>query len=213
MKIETIKQIQLITSKLIKVGLSEEQNFPSDNSGLVYISGRFDTSIALRNLPYSDIYNVLNADKNFNIKMIDGALIQMMYLFEGEEIIKHRLSFFPSPNLLEFQNNRDIYEQDVLYADVINRNIVSSPMRFDFDPTNHEIRHHPKSHLTIGQYKNCRLPISKPISPFNFISFILDCFYNTASREYSNDLSFKCKINFNRCIHSEEESILHLNII
>lgn len=212
-KIEVFEQIKDITSKLIFVGLSEAQNFPSEKDGFIYISGNFDSSIALKDISYEKIYNILNEDKNYNIKMIDGALIQMMYTFENNDLRKHRLCFFPSPDLIEFQNNQKLYEEDVLYADVISKNIVTTPIRFDFDPDNHEIVHHPKSHLTIGQYKNCRLPITVPISPFTFVNFILSCFYNTANRKYNEDLLFKCTIAVERCIEPIEMQMLHLNIL
>jgi hypothetical protein len=41
--------------------------------------------------------------------MPDGAIIQMMYVFKNDSLERHRLTFFPSPNLEEFQNNPDIY--------------------------------------------------------------------------------------------------------
>ena len=119
MKQKIIKQIENITSSLIKVGLSVEQNFPSSQNGSIYINGKQDLSIALKNISYKEIYTVLEKDKNYNIKMIDGALIQFMYLFEEDKLIKYRLAFFPSPSLEEFQNNSEIYEIDEIYADVI----------------------------------------------------------------------------------------------
>ena len=207
-------QINKITSKLIAVGLSVEQNFPSVNNGSVYISGNKDLSIALKNIAYQDIYRILEEDKNYNIKMIDGALIQLMYDFKGNELIKYRLAFFPSPSLEEFQNNSEIYETDELYADVIDKNIVATPIRFDYDPNpkNTIPVEHPKSHLTIGQYKNCRIPIAIPLTPNIFMDFILRSFYNTSHSTFSSKLDFDKVILFENCIHDEEKKILHVSI-
>jgi len=144
--------------------------------------------------------------------MIDGALIQLMYNFEGNELKKYRLAFFPSPNLEEFQNNNEIYETDELYADILDKNIVTTPIRFDYDPNNHQVVEHPKSHLTIGQYKNCRIPINTAITPNIFMDFILRNFYNTTHSKFSSQLNFDKVILFENCIHDDEEKILHIAI-
>nr|VFK30828.1 MAG: Uncharacterized conserved protein (DUF2290) [Candidatus Kentron sp. MB]VFK34387.1 MAG: Uncharacterized conserved protein (DUF2290) [Candidatus Kentron sp. MB]VFK76491.1 MAG: Uncharacterized conserved protein (DUF2290) [Candidatus Kentron sp. MB] len=71
------------------------------------------------------------------------------------------------------------------------KNIVPFPLRFDFDSREEvfvEVEH-PKSHLTMGQYENCRIPVSAPLTPYHFIGFILRNFYNTAYRKYSTELS------------------------
>ena len=107
-KAEIIDQINKVTSSLIGVNLSDEQNFPSEKNGSIYISGNHDISISLRNISYSEIYKILNSSKNFNIKLVDGALIQMMYSFDANENLKkYQLAFFPSPDLEEFQNNSE----------------------------------------------------------------------------------------------------------
>lgn len=212
-KTDIINQIKEITSKLIAVSLSEEQNFPSENNGNIYISGNHDLSIALRNIPYSDIYKILDEAKNYNIRMIDGALIQLMYSFDSNDnLLKYRLAFFPSPTLEEFQNNSEIYELDEIYADMIDKNIVSVPIRFDYDPSNFVAKEHPCSHLTLGQYKNCRIPLRLPITPNVFIDFILRNFYNTAKRKYADELNFDVKAIFENTIDKSEKNILHVSI-
>ncbi len=210
-----LHQINDVTSKLIGASLCEEQNFPSEKDGVIYISGSHDQSIALRNLPYSDIYATLEQGKNFNIKMMDGALIQLMYNFDKSDgtLKKYRLAFFPSPSLEEFQNNSDIYELDEIYADVVSKNIVSTPIRFDYDPKNHIITEHPKSHMTIGQYKNCRIPMALPLTPNMFIDFILRNFYNTAHKKFTDKLAFNLQESFDECIHDDERQILHFGIV
>lgn len=212
-KTDVLKQIENITSKLISISLSETQNFPSETNGLVYITGNHDQSIALKNIPYNEIYDILNREKNYNFKLIDGALIQMMYIFDDKDNLqKSRLAFFPSPYLEEYQNNSDIYELDEIYADVIYKNILPIPIRFDFDPNNHVVVEHPISHLTLGQYKNCRIPTKTPLSPNVFIDFILRNFYNTAFNKFTKRLAFNTKNIFNDCIHQSEKYLLHISI-
>jgi len=203
-------QILNITSKLILTGLSVQQNYPSIKEGSIYISGNKNLSVALKNISYDKIYSILEEENNYNIKMIDGALIQLMYSFENNVLKKYRLAFFPSPNLEEFQNNSEIYEMDEIYADIIDKNIITTPIRFDYDPENYSSIDHPKSHLTIGQYTNCRIPVYAPITPNIFINFILRNFYNTAFIKFTETLNFKSSALFENCIDDKEKKILYL---
>nr|VFJ97169.1 MAG: hypothetical protein BECKLFY1418B_GA0070995_10968 [Candidatus Kentron sp. LFY] len=190
------QQIEKLTADLVKLSLCGDQNFPALRDlgqGLreVGTGGKGDVAHALKNIPYHDIYAELERTRSYNLRMLDGALIQMGYRFRDHRIEKHRLAFFPSPFLEEFQNNPEVYLEDGIYADVIMRNIVPFPLRFDFDGREKVAVEgdHPKSHLTLGQYQNCRIPVSAPLTPYHFIGFVLRHFYNTAYRKYSDQLS------------------------
>lgn len=179
------RQINDLITYLVKISLADDQCFAFQRSGrdnLVQVTfvGSEHVSVALRNLPYAEIYRHLVRERVYNVKMLDGALVQMMYMFVDETLQRHRLAFFPAPHLDEFQNNPDIYQDDEIYADVVARNIVPFPVRFDYDvQENHQEFAHPKSHLTLGQYQNCRIPVTAPMMPFRFIDFILRNFYHT----------------------------------
>lgn len=211
-------QIQQATSQLIELGLCNEQNYPniktvSGGSKEIAYSNITDLSISLRNIAYGDIYLELEKAKNYNVKMVDGALIQMMYRFDGNDISLHRLAFFPSPELEDFQNDPDIYENDEIYADILKKNIVPFPIRFDFNKLEelHVNVDHAKSHLTLGQYQNCRIPISSPLTPYVFITFILRNFYNTAFVKFTDRISMN-SLHFNETITPEEQAIPHLRL-
>ncbi|MGK7934246.1 MAG: DUF2290 domain-containing protein [Xenococcaceae cyanobacterium] len=210
-------EINSITQKLIQVGLSDNQNFPTNqsigkNKYQIAYSGIQDLSVVLKNIEYTQVYQELDKGKNYNIKMADGALIQMMYTYENYQLSSHRLAFFPSPFLHEFQNEPEIYELDEIYADIIAKNILPVPIRFDYDPDNHQELDHPKCHLTLGQFKNCRIPVCSPIMPNVFISFILRSFYNTALRKFSDELNLKNSL-FPQTITSAEQQLLHISIV
>jgi len=213
---ETIyTEIERLTSDLIAAGLSVDQNFPSirkmDNGEiLVGLSQTEDLAITLKNIPYAEAYGVLLEKRSFNIKLIDGGMIQMLFTFDGEDLIKQRMAFFPSPDLLEYQNNSEVYELDELYAEVVARNVVTVPLRFDFDLANFVAGDHPKSHLSIGQYKNCRIPVSAPLTPFLFLNFILRSFYSTPARTLAGALEAKAP-KFERTIDPVEVSGLYFN--
>ena len=94
-------QVERLTTDLIECSLCEEQKFPSlrdEPSNIKKIDfGKSDLSIVLKNKPYQEIYNELLRTQAYNLKMIDGALIQLMYKFYWNSIQSHRLAFFPSP--------------------------------------------------------------------------------------------------------------------
>lgn len=185
-------EIRDLTSKMVEVGLCVQPNFPSqaelpsDDGHVeeISISGLEQASIALRNRPYEEIYEVLRHDNNFNMRLVDGALIQFKYLFREDKLLRHVLAFYPSPDLLDYQNNPEIYDNDVLYAEVLMKNVVTVPIRFDFDDDNFEDYIHPKSHFTIGQYKNCRIPVIAGLTPYRFLNFVLRAFYSTTYHTY-----------------------------
>lgn len=208
-------QINQIVAYLVEIGLAGDQNFAFRRElagGVTEISFQQAAyiSIALKDRAYAEIYENLTGARAYNAKMPDGALIQLMYRFSKEELQSHRLSFFPAPNLEEFQNNPEVYLGDEMYADVVARNIVPFPIRFDY-VSNTSRADHPKSHLTLGQYENCRIPVTAPLTPFWFTDFILRNFYHTAFLNYAGRLPRFSDV-FADCIVANEKSVVHLQV-
>ena len=215
---DTYSQINSVISYLVEKGLADAQHYAIlTSTGIrtqqVSFSKAEFVNIALKNLSYTEIYERLSGARAYNVKMLDGALIQMMYSFEAELIERHRLAFFPAPHLEEFQNNPDIYLEDEIYADVVDRNIVPFPVRFDFDSRVGSIDRtpHPISHLTLGQYRNCRIPVTAPLTPYRFIEFILRNFYNTAFVRYAEPLP-PTGTAFEDTIRPPEREMIHVVI-
>ena len=213
---EIEEQINKLIGYLVKISLSNIQYyaFQRQGSGNV-VEITFDKAgyvpIALKDLPYNEIYKRLVDADAYNVKMLDGALIQMMYTFSDGTLQSHRLAFFPAPHLEEYQNNPDVYRDDEIYADVIAKNIVPFPVRFDYNARDslHQELVHPKSHLTLGQYENCRIPVTAPMTPLWFIDFILRNFYNTADERYTDGL-FAQSGSFAESIHPDERGVVHM---
>ena len=209
-------QMQRIVEELIFFSLSVDQTFPSkrtEGSETKIDFGKADISFALRNKPYREIYDELLKAKSYNFKLIDGAIVQLMYKFEGNELKNHRLTFFPSPYLEKYQNNPELYENDEVYADVIRKDIVPFPIRFDFDSRAEVVVdvEHPQSHLTLGQYLNCRIPVSAPLTPSLFVLFILRNFYNTAFAKFSEKITLFNDF-FEQTITVKERNLIHIHI-
>lgn len=212
------KQVNEIIKYLVERSLVDDQRFAFQKSGannLIQVT--FDkaehVSEALKDRPYEEIYQSLVQERAYNAKMLDGALIQMTYAFVNGMLQRHRLAFFSAPHLEEFQNNPDVYQDDEIYADVLSRNIVPFPVRFDYDDRDGHYREltHPKSHLTLGQYKNCRIPVTAPMTPFWFIDFILRNFYHTASARYADRLPVQDG-SFAESILPAERAVVHVTV-
>jgi hypothetical protein len=216
---DTLAEINELTAALVGVSLSNEQNFPTthgipNGSFEITVKNAEALTVALRNVSYSDIYNSLSEAGCFNMKLLDGALVCLRYRFEAGEVIEHCLSYFPSPDLDHFQNEPEIYLSDDIYADIVGRNIVPFPIRFDFnaDQARYVDVDHPYSHLTLGQYQNCRIPVCSPLSPLAFGSFILRNFYNTAFRKFSDEIPAP-GFRFDRTISANEQQIPHVVLV
>lgn len=213
------QQINKLVGYLLEAGLSDSQRFAfrrrhrADLEEVTSFKDNDYVSSAMKNRPYDEIYQSLVEKRAYTAKMLDGALIQMTYLFSGGVLQRHRLAFFPAPSLEEFQNNPDVYLEDEIYADVVAKNIVPFPIRFDYD--NRERVHtelkHPKSHLTLGQYRNCRIPVTAPVSPSWFIDFVLRNFYHTAFDRYAENLPSGGD-SFAESILPAERNVIHVAI-
>ncbi len=213
---QTLKQIKDLTEAIVGLSLSNEQNFPatrgrSNAAFEITVSNAAGMSVALKNVAYREIYRELEKARCFNFKMLDGALISLRYRFRGGIINEHSLSYFPSPDLEHFQNDPETYLEDEIYADVSARNIVAFPVRFDYsaDPAKFVDVHHPYSHLTLGQYENCRIPVCSPLSPLAFGGFILRNFYNTVFRKFSEKIPTST-LTFAKTITANERKIPHV---
>jgi len=219
--IDTLKEIKWTTEKVIEMGLSIDNKIPiiKDQAKITW-ENQVDFSRALKNIPYNEKYQTLEKDKNFNFKMLDGALVQMMYEFNrtGRELISHRLAYFPSTILEKYDDAYEEYETtyfaDSEFHDIREENVMAFPIRFDYNNSEEIFREieHPYSHATFGEYKYCRIPVNSPLTPSIFMNFILRNFYNNVfiKKNASYEISDK---RFDNTITEKEKNILHFNII
>ena len=212
---QTMDEINGVIEYLVGAGLADEQYFAflrtvARNTVEVSFSGAEEVAIALRDRDYGEIYRRLRTERAYNLMMLDGALIQMMYLFAEDEAQCHRLAFFPAPHMRDYQSEPDMYERDEMYADVVAQNVVRFPVRFDYDARAERVRYdHPLSHLTLGQYPNCRIPVSAPLTPGRFVDFLLRSFYHTDRKQYADSLPARGDA-FVETIRPDEQAKLHV---
>lgn len=213
---DTLREINDFTTAMVELSLSNEQCFPSTHETIgsgfeITVKNASFLTLALKNVSYKDIYDSLSAAGCFNMKLLDGALVCFRYFFKNNLIVEHSLSYFPAPDLEHFQNDPEVYLSDEVYADIVSRNIVPFPIRFDFnsDAERYKEIDHPYSHLTLGQYENCRIPVCSPVTPLAFGEFILRSFYNTAFRKYSREIPTPT-FRFGRTISQGEQRVAHI---
>ncbi len=215
---EAMAGINQILRHLVECGLADDQNFAfrrplGGGAEEIAFEGAEAVSVALRKRAYVTTYDQLMEARAFNAKMADGALVQMTYTFVGREVTRHRLAYFPSARLDEFQKTPDVYLDDELLADVVGRTTVSFPFRFDYDES--EERHqqvvHPKCHLTLGQFPECRIPVSAPVTPAHFMDFVLRNFYDTKMHRNADALPADTA-SFGESIHPEERRVIHVTV-
>lgn len=211
-----IKDINGLISDLIGKGVCDEANFSkirpcgSKKEDVIFEGAEY-ISIALGDIEYAEIYYELAKKRSFNMKLVDGALLQMMYCIEDNKLLQHRLVFYPSPNLLQFKESPEDYMQDELFIEIVRRKIVPFPLRFDFDARQDVCADvtHPISHLTLGDVKDCRIPVSAPLTPRWFIEFVLRNFYQTKKHDFVSGLP-RHKIEFSTSITENETRLVHL---
>ena len=211
----TLDQINRLVRHLVETGLADDQRSAfRRGTGVVEVTfdGARQVSAALGNASYVEVYEVFARDRVFNAKLLDGALIQMMYRFADNELEQHRLAFFPAPHLEQFERDPDAYREDQLYAAIVGRSVLPLPVRFDFDARDDRHREimHPKSHLTLGEYAECRIPVSAPLTPHRFIDFILRNFYRSRSGEGAVSRLPQFAGRFANSITLAERNVLHV---
>lgn len=210
------QQINRIIRYMIRTGLSNDQqdafiHSPTPAYAEVTFPNAMSVKTGLKFDDYIGIYNELLRNRSFNLKMIDGALIQMMYEFRNGVIAKHKLAFYSSPNVEQFQGAEIFYIDDEIDFDVIENYVTPFIFRFDFDSTVGAATKmpHPLSHLTLADYSNCRIPVSAPLTPAVFLSFVVQNFYDTPDTNYSAELPI-FNARFAETIRPAEENSVHV---
>lgn len=219
MKLGLLVEINNIVDILRKCALSAEDNNAQIIGDDVVWAGYENITEVLKDRPYSEIYKQCVNSKAYTIMMIDGGILQFMYRVHSNHIFEHRLAFLPNPFAKNFGLSEDSFDEEFENFEVLPQELnlhaqspMISPVRFDFsnEDKKHVIVKHPRSHMTIGGYMNCRIPVAGPVSPTEFVVFILRNFYHS---KFNSDLEAKLTLKkpYQNNIHIDEQSILHLN--
>lgn len=208
--------INRVVRHLVQHGLADDQNTAFRRSGPggrheVVFQGVGSLSMALKKGGYSEAYARLLAERAYNARLADGALIQMAYELRGRHLRRHRLAYLPGVGSGPFQRSPELYLADESFGDVAAAPALSIPLRFDFHASDerHRVLEHPKCHLTLGDWPECRIPVSAPVPPAVFVDFLLRSFYDTRSMRWSERLPRE-DLGFDPTIHDRERRVLHV---
>lgn len=211
----TAQQIRDIINALMVASLVNHQKYPvcrkTGQQTAVMIEGSPDLSASMKNMPYEDVYKNLREAGSYHLQMIDGALLQLLYSFDRNKLVSHRLAYFPSPLLESYDEAAEFYNYEPLFADIFSTITIRAPIRFDYSSSDEEYVDvdHPRSHLTIGQNKGCRIPVNSPLTPLRFIRFILRSFYSPAYVDFNFDVR-AMETGYPESISLNERKILHV---
>ena len=215
---QVLREIHAITAFVVEHGLADDQNAAfereSDNSRVeIRYASAVPAVSYLRDEAYEEMYRAQLEARAYNFRMLDGAIVQMNYGYGRGNLMKSRLAYLPSPDLKAFQQDPDIYLLDALYADVVDRRVVTVPVRFDYDirPGVSQGLQHPSSHMTLGQYSECRIAATAPIGPFFFVDFLLRSFYNAAMSSIAVAVP-RLGTLWERCCTEEETTLVHIGV-
>ncbi|MDI3194259.1 DUF2290 domain-containing protein [Pseudarthrobacter sp. AL07] len=179
------REIEDVTAFLVGKGLVDDQNAVARRSGVngfVLLEAGYwaDAPRMQEKIPYGELYDRLKGSRAYDMKFLDGALVQFRFMFkDADTLAKSELRFLPSPILTTFQEDPELYLHDELYGDVIDARAVTVPLRFDYDDSADVVKDvlHPVSHLTLGQYPHCRIAATSAVTPYQFVEFLLRSFY------------------------------------
>lgn len=146
----------------------------------------------------------------FSAVLYDGAILQISYDFDGNELVGHRLGYYPCPFDLdnELLQTEPILDVVSLYRGKDDSLIkLRSPLRFDYS-TEAQGQNHPTVHLTI-LWPHCRWAVVAPLSPGHFVRFMFSHFYPHLWQVHEFIRAWPQMLG-DRTITREEERLLHI---
>ena len=95
-----VHEINKIVASLVENGLADDQNDAfetpqSDGKWYVGISGVNYLGSSLKNIAYPELYESLRESRSFNVKMLDGGLIQLVYSFRKSGSVAAPIGILP----------------------------------------------------------------------------------------------------------------------
>lgn len=132
----------------------------------------------------------------FDLSEIDYQYQDEEELFENEDSEEIEADF--TDTLIIAQDSLQEDEAPEEENKIIEQYDSSNPsglvnFRFDYDPREHIAKEclHPKTHLTLSNNRNCRIPVSSPMTALQFTSMIIQHFYSESYEEFESFLRKK----------------------
>ena len=214
------KDINEMMRALIRSAFVNAQHFPVikgkvDRDCTIGFENDDKISLSFGADKYKDIYDSLVDNQVYSMRLLDGGLVQISYSFSSAKMTQHRLAYYPNPYT---DRVGDLYydceESESLALMLIQRKVVPFPIRFDYniDEKLFVPIEHPRSHLTLGDFECCRIPVSSPMPPIEFMRFIIRNFYRLPGVPSVEILPASSVSDLPRTIDALEQKEFHLDI-
>lgn len=152
-------------------------------------------------------YGLLLRYGEYTILFDDGALLQLTYWLRGRDVVRHRLHYQAAPVILDEDLSFDEFLELAGTDDLLKSLTAPASLRFDYDPAA-TTPEHPASHLTICG-AHCRIPVSHPLSPGQFVKFVVQHYYPESWTEHARVRELH-ENNFDGCITDDDMRRLHV---
>lgn len=157
----------------------------------------YDKTISTEEIRCSLIEN-----NQYCFQFYDGSIFSYEAIINKNKIIKANIVFIKCYDSEKVQEDKTW--QDYQFDDGSDEKL-GTPIYLRIDTDEREQKeHHSICHLTLSNYKYCRIPLANKISIQESLNFILNNFYNV----YDVKLP---KLSHERCITAEESKEIHLN--
>jgi hypothetical protein len=211
-------EIDRLIAELLSTGLAMDSNpstvaSPERNLRIAtWVRYRPTTELAFTTV---EEYRWFVENRQYNLILFDGSLLQITYKFRRRELVEHRLCYYPCPFHLDREEWEMYQEMGLGLLDLLEDFSLEefqghlrlrSPIRFDFD-LQRAGENHPASHLHLGQ-QHCRIPVFAPLSIGHFIRFVFGNFYPDQWADFLH--KWPCE-RLGRTITAGQGRRLHLN--
>jgi hypothetical protein len=145
---------------------------------------------------------------SYSALLYDGSFFQITYDFDSDELVGHRLVYYPCPYDIDEQLLRTEGLLDVIQMCNQKDIRLRSPLRFDYDKDAFS-ESHPASHMTL-LWEHCRWPVVTPLSLGHFVRFIFKHFYPNLW-ELHDFINRWPQKSYNSSITKHEQMMLHIS--
>lgn len=178
-----------------KTGNGAEISWETKINGFKNIS--YDSS-----MPTETIRRNLLDNNQYCIQFYDGSIFSYQAIIVKNKIVKSTIVFIKCYETNK--NDEDKNWQDYQFDDG-NDEKLGTPIYFRIDTDENEKKeHHSICHMTLSNYKHCRIPLANKMSIQEALNFILNNFYNI----YDINLP---RLVHERCIDDNECKEVHFD--
>ena len=189
------------------------ENLTATQKSLIWVRESDGTLMSGNPSKIGDYLSLLER-REYSYLMYDGGVIQIAFIYNRGEVIRHRLYYHPCPfrfepdDLVEFNGGLLDFIIDGPMSDLDESLLLRAPVRFDYAP-NDAAEFHPASHITIND-PDCRIPVRSPLHFDTFMKFVLENFYLEAwkSGSLARELTLSQE---EECLSAHDRGRAHLN--